>query len=291
MSSPKTFRNWNAIHAPLLGLFGSLCVYWWWHVPVPSKAVLVIGVIAVFVPFMKMRRIHKSMWLAIVFALALIENKAINTDYAQAEDRAQKLSSTVQTTLNTTDTTLRRVQETLDTEKQTQSSVSLVGSRIDGLSSEIRIARQRNDYATAARLESEKAELQKEALLAVAPGTISSLNYWGEKWTNDDNMLERKQGSFNTDNPENLPKIQAVQTERLNLATQYSNQLRPLMTSANYLREQLLANSELTQADREQAVVFNKIVSGQTIGWRDMEHAAFYMNGLYQKSLAATSHK
>jgi hypothetical protein len=257
-------------------------VYWWWHVPVPSKAVLLIGVIAVVVSFMKLKAIHKSMWLGIVFILALIENKAINADHADAEARTVKLTSTVGKTLETTNTTLERVQQTLDTEKQTQGIVSALSSRIDDVDSGIRTAKRNNDAATVAQLEAQRASLQRQIVMAMASGIAKEMAYWGELWRSEDNELSNKQRD--AQDSHQSQQADAFSQQRRAIATQYSTQLRPLLTSANYVREELLKNSELTDRDRADAAVFNRALSGQGIAWKDMWEVSLYFNSLVAKA-------
>lgn len=67
-----------------------LCIYWYIKPPIPNKAVLAIGVVAVIMTLTEMRPSHKAGWLVIVFVLAFLENRSINQERKTSEsERAQ----------------------------------------------------------------------------------------------------------------------------------------------------------------------------------------------------------
>jgi hypothetical protein len=77
-------------HVPFQSVGVLLCAYWYWRPPIPNKAVLAIGVVAVIMTLSEMTPSHKALWLAIVFALAFIENRAIDKERKNSEqERAE----------------------------------------------------------------------------------------------------------------------------------------------------------------------------------------------------------
>jgi hypothetical protein len=83
----KPANDW--VHIPVLLTVGSFCAYWWyWHIPVPSKAVLWLAGAAVVMALWEMRPIHKAGYLLLVIWLMFIENRAVDKD-REATAKAQ----------------------------------------------------------------------------------------------------------------------------------------------------------------------------------------------------------
>jgi hypothetical protein len=57
-----------------------LCALWWFHVPAPGKAVLALTIAAVVMTIDGLTGWQRASWLVIVFALAFVENHAIDKD-------------------------------------------------------------------------------------------------------------------------------------------------------------------------------------------------------------------
>jgi hypothetical protein len=68
----------------------------------------------------------------------------------------------------------------------------------------------------------------------------------------------------------------------------HTEQILPLMTNANYIREQLLHGSESTQDDKQNALIFAKVLAGQSINWGQMGQVTRYMDSLVKKFTPAT---
>jgi hypothetical protein len=223
------------------------------------------------------------MWIFFVFFLASIEFRAVKADHKDSEKRAQALADVTNATLGKTDSTLQRVQETLDTEKQTQGNVSLLGSRLDSLTLGINLAKQKNDAATVALLERQRATIQRDVLRTTAPGIAKELRFWGDKWADEDNDLEKKVYTLHNQNRPQQ-EVDEVNKARQNLREHYSAELRPLWMSANFVRGQLLANAKMTDGDRAEATVFDKAVAGQPISWTEFRNAGYYLDELVKKA-------
>jgi hypothetical protein len=90
VQGPKRSNHW--IHIPTILVVGSFCLYWWyWHKPVPSKAVLWLAGVAAIMALWEMRPIHKAAYLLLVVWLMFIENRAIDKDRADfARDEAHR---------------------------------------------------------------------------------------------------------------------------------------------------------------------------------------------------------
>jgi hypothetical protein len=86
-------RSADWFHIPAQAVVLGFCIYWYFHSPVPNKAVLILTGVTVIIALLDMRPSHKAVYLLLVFALMFIENRAINKDHAkavEAEDRRQK---------------------------------------------------------------------------------------------------------------------------------------------------------------------------------------------------------
>ena len=81
------------VHVPWQIVVASFCVYWYWHPPVPSKAVLILTGVTVVMALFDMRTSHKAVYVLLVICLMSIENRAINrdrTDATNAEEKRRK---------------------------------------------------------------------------------------------------------------------------------------------------------------------------------------------------------
>ncbi|MFZ3342039.1 MAG: hypothetical protein WA609_02415 [Terriglobales bacterium] len=115
----------HLFHIPLQVVVGTFCVYWYWHVPAPNKAVLWLGGVAALMTLIEMRPLHKAIYFALIIALIFTENRAIDKDRAtfareQAEARRKENEAfqAIATGINTSITdSERHFNTTLQTEK------------------------------------------------------------------------------------------------------------------------------------------------------------------------------
>ena len=80
------------IHISALLITASFCTYWHWQTPLPNKAVLFLGGIAIVLTFYDPNKIYKVLYLALVVWLMFTENHAINEDHSEtvAKDEARR---------------------------------------------------------------------------------------------------------------------------------------------------------------------------------------------------------
>lgn len=77
----KRFAHW--LHIPAQIIVAGFCLYWYFHLPVPNKAVLVLTGVTVVMALLDMHPGHKAVYLLLVICLMFIENRAINRDRAE----------------------------------------------------------------------------------------------------------------------------------------------------------------------------------------------------------------
>lgn len=94
----SVFPHWPSVrghlhshwfHIPCQVIVASFCVYWYWHIPAPNKAVLALTGVTIIMALLEMRTGHKAVYLLLVICLIFTENRAINKDRAdslKAED-------------------------------------------------------------------------------------------------------------------------------------------------------------------------------------------------------------
>lgn len=88
----KPSHNW--FHFPILLSVSTLCLYWYWHLPAPNKAVLWLGGMAALMALVEMRPLHKALYFVLIIALIFTENRAIDKDrrdFADAEANRRKV--------------------------------------------------------------------------------------------------------------------------------------------------------------------------------------------------------
>jgi hypothetical protein len=252
------------------------CLYFYWctHLPSTGKAVLVIGIVAVLMTF-DMAKPLKGACLVLVFALAFLENKSIDKDRTIAKADQDAAFAIARNTANTV--------------TQTLTSVTLLRSQVDDYSSQMREADRNHDVKLVAQLRTEKEAAQKQLLLAMLPGALKEMEYWAHRWELDDNdlvlMTDRARGDSS---PQSASRVSELLQKKVHQDITYTSQVLPIMTSANYLREQLLRGSTETLEDKRNAAVFAKVLAGGPISWGEMRIATVYMENL-SKKFALTS--
>ena len=84
----RVFRS-KWFHGVLQIITIALCGWWWFVVPAPGKAVLALTIVAVIMTIESLTGRQRAIWLVLIFALAFVENRAINRDRQKfADDEA-----------------------------------------------------------------------------------------------------------------------------------------------------------------------------------------------------------
>jgi hypothetical protein len=118
---------------------------------------MAIGVVAIITTFCDMKWWHKSIWLFLIFVLALLEAQSINKGRTEAKNRETDLYDLAQ--------------NTADTAMQTLNGVGILIRHVDDIDVKLQKAREKNDPKEIARLQAEKDAAQKQLLLALTPPT------------------------------------------------------------------------------------------------------------------------
>jgi hypothetical protein len=145
-----------------------------------------------------------------------------------------------------------------------------LSSKIDDYSAQLRQAEKNKDTKAIARIQAEKDAAQKKLLLTTAVGVAEQLQRSAAAWKSRDEALYI--GSSLAD-PEAGKQMQE-------LGRVYSDQLRPLMTTGDYLREQLLQKLpvvEQTDKDKLAASTFKRAIAGEIMSNKEVSDAGAYL--------------
>ena len=161
---------------------------------------------------------------------------------------------------------------------------------ISDLDVKIAAAREKHDPKLIADLQSQAAAakvqvdgLYRTLLLSLAPGIVSNMQAWRDKWDSDDrgwvSQLDQIQLNLGHDaSPQEIEAAQRpVRQRQTQMDKDHTLAVLPMMTSANYLREQLLRGTELTADDHKNALIFDDILAGKPIHWYEMKQVTTYM--------------
>jgi hypothetical protein len=177
----------------------------------------------------------------------------------------------------------------------------LAGLRADqqDIATRLLTAREKHDPHAIASLESQAAAAQAQVTnlsrtmaLSIGPGIVTELRHWGERWQSDETTLHNKiQNVYSSYPPELTPeqsverrdRLQSLNALRSNLNENYARQVLPILTSANYLREELLRGSQQTDEDKRAALIFAKPGAGLPMEWDDIQMVGGYMMKLLNK--------
>ena len=199
----------------------------------------------------------------------------VSASVKNTNDLVQKTASLVATATQTAITT-----------NQTANSLGVYLPQLEEMNSHIAAIDKRlktaNDPRIIADLQAQKAQLQKQAdtaskqlLLATVPGIARQLREIAHTW----NMYDEKATL-----PIGLTPGEKSQ-RRSEVAKRYSDQARPVMLTAEYLRQQLLERLPSTQTDedKKEAVVFAKVVAGESIQLGELLMAPQYLEELSKR--------
>ena len=162
--------------------------------------------------------------------------------------------------------------------------------RLSTIDARISLAKNENNQALVAVLQTERKSFLT-SLLSVGPGIVGEMQYWAQRWYQDDNSLYyQKQQSYSSvpldiDPKERSRIVQPFIDRQNNLRAMYPKQLQPLVTSANYLRKELLRGSEQTPQDKKIASTFAKALAGEPYDYLEMKQMANYMDNLVNKAV------
>lgn len=144
--------------------------------------------------------------------------------------------------------------------------------------------------------------LSKTSLLLMAPGIVAEMEHSWRNWSDEDEKLqdigdivvrewfhqhpqasqqELEQGGEQAREPNTK--------ERTELSRVYTLQLLPLLTNANYLRQELLRGSEQTVEDKKNALIFMRALAGDSINWLEMKQITGYTANLVKRFAFAPS--
>jgi uncharacterized protein YydD (DUF2326 family) len=204
------------------------------------------------------------------FGLMWAEVWMMSKDRDAREDADQNSRQTLQQIV--TNTGLLSTQITTESGNLAEINTKLAAARekhdpqeIRDLEHQVLIARQKVD------------ETSQQLLLSMVQPVINQLMDYYYRWYRDEGRTEAE---FDL-NPSSHSHDDYLKAAR-QMATSYSTQMRPVMLTANSLRQQLLnviPSSEQTNIDKEHAAKFSKIVAGDDFEWGDVADAARYLRG------------
>jgi hypothetical protein len=166
-----------------------------------------------------------------------------------------------------------------------QPQITVTTDLLAKIDKKINVAIKEKNTEQVATLQAEKGAALS-ALLAMAPGIVAEMIYWANKWDMDDRVwdtrIRMEQGKFLP--PQDFERVVGpLKKAREDMDNDHTRQILPIVTGANYIREQLLHGSELTQDDKKNALIFAKVLAGETIHWNEMRSITTYMDSLVRR--------
>lgn len=164
-------------------------------------------------------------------------------------------------------------------------------ARID---QELNLAKKHNDTQQVTALEAQRAGALS-TLRQMAAGILADLQFWANKWDVDDRALDswhqHNRDRIRMANPDmtvgdlDLAATQDYLKRKTELNLLNTKQVLPVMTNANYLRQEMLQDVQQTDEDKKNAVIFAKVLAGEPIDWGQMAVVSGYMQVLTRKFL------
>jgi uncharacterized protein YoxC len=200
------------------------------------------------------------------FAVGVHQRRLATSQMTTIFGNVNALVARTNTLVDSTNTTVANTNTLVTTFGLLMPQVNALNARVADLDLKIEAARGKPQLVSDLRAQATAVQAQADSLsktlaLSFAPGVVSELRYWTNKWDSDDRSK----------------------------STEYAKQVIAIMTSANYVRVELLRGSDETQEDKRNAAIFAKVVAGESISLDEMKTATRYMENLFGKFIRAPS--
>jgi len=290
----------SCLHHVLLWLWGWM-VY---ILPAISNLILILLGVLMSLPALA-EKIEKTpkyrIWLAAICFTAGIIGFGFDVAQRRGSDQSNKqLLQDTGTALKRTDDLVGKTNSLVASTSQMVNTFSILMPQINALHSRIasletKIEAAKGNPQLVAALQAQATEAKAQAstlsrtiLLSLAPGILAEMQSSADKWDMDDNDFEmsiarNRQGNMLKSEQEIRPQLEPIYKARANMNVVYNRQVLPIMTSANYLRLQLVESSGQTAEDKKNTVIFDKVLAGQPITWHEMKQVAMYMENLVER--------
>lgn len=270
-------------------LCAGFCIYFYRHLPMPGKAVLLLGVVAVLMTLAEMTRIEKGIWLLLVLSLMWIENKSIDKDREETSRRDNEL--------------IERTAGLVNQVGALAPMVDLTRKKVGDLDNELQVSITNRDTQRTIDLRRQLTAAKKQyadtslaLLLTVAPGIVTEMQRWAIKWSDDDQSIQqsyRRTLENQTKGSAEYKRIsQEEQLAKDGLNAKNTKQVRALITSAKYLRDELrdkFSNQPQIREEHDVDAIFDEVFDGQSITFYDMIKAARYMGAFVSAHTPVTA--
>lgn len=283
----------------LLLFYGDWYLWFGWVAP-PGVAVAILAAMAAVMSLHQdMEPPHKAMWMLIIGAFLTTELLSIGHERTEQTNKQQEALRQAQEHIaeerGRFDAIATKLNNVVTTVGVMLPQVTESNTRMSSIEFKIAAAQCNPRLIAALQAEAAKAKedadaISKRALLSMAPGIVAEMVRWEVQWDREDNVLEQQSKAarpLRQANPQEQARLaqlaQDISKKRSDLAIAYTNQLKPLLTNASYLREGLLRGSKETEEDKKNAALFTKALSGQAIQWYEMRTLTNYMENLVKR--------
>ena len=267
--------------------------------PAVSNLILVLLGVVMSLPNLA-ERVEKNPRLRKLFAAICIAAGLVGFGFDVSERRTndqsnKQLVAAVQTEVGNTNELVKDTKGLVSSTQSTllgldllQTKMTSLNHRLANLDQKIGVAKKQNDQNLIAALQAQK-RTSLSTLITMAPAIISQMEFWARKWDTDDRVIWKQLMLLDPsrpDGPEVDQKRKLLLQRRVSEDDEYTKQVLPLITSANYMREEFLwtlSNYEQTKDDNKVAAIFSKTLAGQPMGWGEMRAITNYMEGLTKR--------
>ena len=248
--------------------------------PALSNLILVVAGAVMSLPELatKVEVKYKRLFGVVCIVAGLI-GFIFDVDQRRRADQSNKtLMSDMETTVNNTGTIVNSTNNAVNLIALTVvPMMTSLSSRVSDLEQKVEASKGDPHLIAALKAQAEEAKQQgaaasRQVALTMAPGIILQLrdvaNYW--------NLFDEKATL-----PIDLTQAQKSQ-QRATIAQEYQGKARPLLVTADYLRQLLLQqlSTPQTEDDKREAVTFAKAVAGQPFSLGELFSAIGYLQKL-----------
>jgi len=217
-----------------------------------------------------------------------------------SDETNKQLIENVGITLKKTDELVQQTTGMLATTNQMATTVAVYMPQIAEMNSHVaaidKQLKTTNDPRLIADLQAQKAEVQKQAAaiskrmsIALVPEIVHQMrdahsNYLDEAFRLYNETDSLTSGPWTPETPQKLTeKLTEVKADRLRLDNRYRDELKEMVSTADYLRRQLLQVIPQTDEDKAEEQSFSAAINGDTKSF-DVWKATKYLESLAQRN-------
>jgi len=234
------------------------------------------------------------------FVVSVSQRRSATAQMSTLVDNVNKLVVSTNTLVSSTNTDVTNTTTLVTTFGILTPQINSLNARVVDLDKKIEAAKGNPEriatlQAQAAALQEQSDAASRQVLLAMVPGVSEQLRDLQFQWEREnETIIQQFYAAFARAKDKERELRSEQVRKRSDLDRSYSARIRPVLITADYLRQLLLNRlppSDLTEQDKRVATMIADFFAGKTGGLIYPESVASYLTDLSKRVDAASSHQ